>query len=387
MSKIKNRKRYLFFMFFCTFLLALSSSVVAYNNSTYLAQKISADWVGLIFTGSYFVSFFLINYYAYFVKKITNYKALLLMLFIQSFSLIILAVASSPLWLIGFFFTYIISLNLLWISLDIFIQVFSSFGDTGRIRGLNLTLMNLGWLCGPITSGYLITNFSFEWVYALAGFLVIPVLLVVGVHFKEVKTSAKNTVLHGPVDLFKKVIKFTELRNIFGIAFLLQFFYAWMTIYMPLHLLNLGFSYSQIGLSFTIMLLPFVLFQFPAGYLADKYFGEAEMLTIGILVMGFSTMGLFFVKSFWLVTALLFCTRLGASVIEILRDSYFYKVIHQTDIDLINFFRDTGPLAFIVAPVLASLVLLIWPLEYLFVVLGVLTTWGVAFTISLPDTK
>ena len=59
--------------------------------------------------------------------------------------------------------------------------------------------------------------------------------------------------------------------------------YAWMVIYTPLHMLDLGFTWEEIGQIFTIMLIPFVLVEYPAGWLADKYIGETEMMSADLI--------------------------------------------------------------------------------------------------------
>ena len=63
-----------------------------------------------------------------------------------------------------------------------------------------------------------------------------------------------------------------------------------MVIYTPIYLHeHIGLPWSDIGIIFTIMLLPFVLFEFPAGKLADGKWGEKEPPIIGIILIAVST--------------------------------------------------------------------------------------------------
>jgi MFS family permease len=146
-----------------------------------------------------------------------------------------------------------------------------------------------------------------------------------------------------------------------------------MIIYTPIYLRDLGFSWVDIGKIFTTMLLPFVLLQYVIGYWADNKIGEKKLLIFALLVMGCSTTTIYFVESKTILTwmIILFTTRIGASMIEILRDSYFYKKIDRTDVDLINFFRTALPVAYICATASSSFLFLFLPVKFAFILTGI----------------
>ncbi|TSC55405.1 MAG: putative integral membrane transport protein [Parcubacteria group bacterium Gr01-1014_18] len=383
----QNPKKMIGLIFLFSFTLAISTALLAYVQSSFLAGKINATWVGGLFTLSYLVSFLGINYYSRIISKFGHYRVFLTVLVSNALSLFLLPRLEDTLAIASFFVLSIVSLSLYWLSLDIFLQGYTTRESAGKIRGANLTLMNLGWLVSPALSGYLIETRGFQSVFTISSLLLLPVLILSAYFFQETKGSVKSRAIPEPFSVIQKIIAKPSLRSIFSIAFLLQFFYSWMVIYTPIYLRTLGFSFADIGILFTIMLVPFVLFQFPAGYLADKYFGETEMLSMALVIMGFATASLFFVNSFWVLAIVLFFTRVGASIVESLRDSYFYKQIRPSDIYLINLFRDTGPLAYIAAPALASFLLFFLPMEYLFVILGIIMLSGLYFTMTMPDTK
>jgi len=150
-----------------------------------------------------------------------------------------------------------------------------------------------------------------------------------------------------------------------------------MIIYTPLYLLELGFSWADIGKIFTVMLLPFVFLQYLAGYLADKKFEERDMIIFSLIVISLSTLSIFFLSSKSLIVwaLILFCTRIGASLIEILRDSYFYKRIDCRDVDIINFFRSVRPMAYIFGLLIATPIVYFLHIRFVFplISIGVLT--------------
>ncbi|MBD3359492.1 MAG: MFS transporter, partial [Candidatus Buchananbacteria bacterium] len=186
------------------------------------------------------------------------------------------------------------------------------------------------------------------------------------------------------------LLKRPNLEKIFYLMFLLQFFYAVMVIYTPIYLnQTIGLPWDQLGIIFTVMLIPFILIEYPAGYLADKYWGEKELLTIGLFIIIISLILIFLVetKSIIIWALLLFLTRIGASLLEIMSDTYFFKKINHNDIALINSYRSTRPLAYIFAPFIFGLILYIFPVHYVFLFLAAIVSTGLYFSLTLKDTK
>jgi MFS family permease len=163
-----------------------------------------------------------------------------------------------------------------------------------------------------------------------------------------------------------------------------------MIVYTPIYMnKHIGFSWPEIGIIFTIMLVPFILFELPVGELEDDKYGEKEFLTIGFIVMGLSTLFISFitVKSFWMWATILFITRIGASIVEISSDTYFFKKVDDQKTDIISFFRITRPLSFIVAPLLATVILQFIPFQYIFIIIGSIMIIGAHYALALTDTK
>ena len=137
------------------------------------------------------------------------------------------------------------------------------------------------------------------------------------------------------------------------------------------------------------MLIPFVIFELPLGKIADKLYGEQELLIIGFFIMALFTGSLAFIttKNILLWATLLFVTRTGASFVEIMTESYFFKQVSIRDADEISVFRDTRPLAFIIAPILATMIIPITKVTGLFLVLAAILLSGIWFTLGIKDSK
>jgi MFS family permease len=258
----------------------------------------------------------------------------------------------------------------------------------GRIRGLYLTIINSAWVFAQIFSGKVLSGLSFSFFYLMASGIMFLFLLIILINFKN--TPDPN---YDKLSIFKSIRKFFKNKTLarsYRINFLLQFFYSWMVIYTPLYLFaHLGFTWKEISVIFTIMLLPFVLIQFPLGQHSDKV-GERKIMMIGFFIISLTTMSLFFITkhSVWIWALALFGTRLGAATVEVMSDAYFFKHINKENDEFIGVYRNTGPMAYILAPLLASGLFFIIPdFNFIFLILGALMLFGVytASTIRKDD--
>ena len=151
----------------------------------------------------------------------------------------------------------------------------------------------------------------------------------------------------------------------------------------------MGFGWHKIGIIFSFMLLPFVLVTFPLGNLSDKI-GEKKMLIYGFVINIAAIALMPFIKSptLYLWAIVLFATRVGAATIEVMNESYFFKVVKEEEADEVAFFRNTQALAYLLAPALAIPVFIFTPsFEYIFFVLVAIMLVGLLITLRLRDVK
>ena len=310
-------------------------------------------------------------FYLAFILKLTAITALILLPF--------------SVWGIVSLILYIIAGVLVWVSLDAILESSSEDRSSGKIRGINLTIMNAGFILGPLISSKILEEIGFTGIFFVS-LIIHSIVFSVGLISLK-RTNYKFRSKLGVKDLIKKVIQRKNVMRIYYISFTLDFFYALMLIFTPLYLLDLGYSWHQLGVAFTIMLIPFVLIQYPMGILADKKTGEKEFLILAIFIMGISTLIFYRVSSPDIVvwTLILLATRIGAALIEILRDSYFYKRIDGHDVDIIDFFRTSRPVAYIAAAILSSLTLFFFPMKAIFLLVSIVVFSALYPAFQLAD--
>ena len=272
--------------------------------------------------------------------------------------------------------------------MDIYVENISKNNAlTGSVRATYLTMTNVTIIVAPSIVALLLLGNKYLYVYAISCLCIIPAYY----YTKKFKAVVTRKVHHINIkNTIAEYVKNRDLYNIFTAGFLLQLFYAYMVVYTPIYLNKyIGFSWPEIGVMFTIMLVPFVLFEMPVGELEDYKYGEKEFLTIGFVIMGLATIFMSFItlKVFWIWAVVLFITRIGASLVEVSTESYFWKLVHPDKTDVIGFFRINRPISFMVAPLLATLTFQFIPFQYIFIVVGSIMILGTKYSLSLNDTK
>ena len=74
-------------------------------------------------------------------------------------------------------------------------------------------------------------------------------------------------------------------------------------------------------------------------------------------------------------------------MIEVASEGYFFKHVDADDADVVSAFRMLYPFAYIVSPLIGTLLLFIVPLQYLFIIAALIIFSGIWFVVPIQDTK
>lgn len=374
-------------VFLLGFLMALHLAFTSYINSSFLASFSGEKNVSLIYILGSLSSILVLFYIPKVLQKLGGYRFLLCSAGLNAISLFVLLISKNTLAIFPIFIFYFTLNNLIIFALDELLQMFSENSKMGRVRGLYLTFLNLAWVISQALAGRILANSSFSSLY-LIGFIIMSIFFVTAfVSLKNIKDPKYDKVLAW--QSFKNFFANKNLARAYKINFLLQFFYVWMVIYTPIYLsAHLGFDWKQIGMIFTVMLLPFVLIQFPLGTFSDKI-GEKKMLLLGFIIASLATLALFFIKAHevWIWALALFATRVGAAIIEVMSDVYFFKHITRENDEFISIYRNAGPVSYIVAPFLAFILFsFTQSFNFIFIILGMFMLGGVYIASTIKKT-
>lgn len=384
----RAHRQFLFALYLLGFLYTIHNTLPVYLDSSFAATLVGEKGVGIVFAAGALLSILAFIGMPTFLRRFGNYQITLWFLAAELLSLLVLTFAPSPLILLAAFVVRFVAVALIGFNFDIFLEHHSTNLKTGEIRGIFLSTANLAWVLGPIFASLVLGSGSFARIYLAGAILLLPTFLILSSHFKrfrdpEYRRPHLRTTL-------REIARDRNIWRTFLSGFLLQFFFAAMVIYSPIYLHDhVGLSWGAIGAIFSVMLLPFIILEAPLGRLADVRFGEKEIMAIGFTVIAIMTGIISFIGNanalLWAV--ILFATRVGAAMVEIMTETYFFKKVDAERVNVISLYRTMRPSAYLLAPLAATVFLTFLPFKYLFLALGLMMFLGIRLALGLQDTK
>jgi len=376
-------------IYFLGFFFALATALPTYIMSSFIAQYIGVNNVGLFIASTNGLLLLSILFYPKVIRKFNNLRTMIFLLLLTIASLLLLGVSQNIFPILFFFIIQYITLTLLLINLDIALENISTDNYTGRIRTRFLTMMNMAWVISPLIMGQIIDVDNYQRIFLVAGVILLFVLFIL---YLNKAALADHKIYYNRK--FKNIInilkKNKNLLKIFTISLVLRLFYCIMVLYIPIYLHeNFGFSWSALGIVFTVMLLPFVLFEMPAGNAADKFWGEKEIMTLGIGIMLMAVTAVFITNTTSIIiwAIILFVSRTGASLVEAMQETYFFKKVDGKDMDIINVFRDLNPAGWLIGAFISYLILQIFNIQIIFLFLSLVLLLALWPALTIKDTK
>jgi len=365
----------------------LDQAILTYINSSFLSQFIPIESVGLVYIISSLITIGILANLSKILLRFGNFKFTASAILFMILVLIGLGTAQSGIIIIILFILYYPLIEVVKTNFDLFLEEVTDAKDSGAIRGQYLTWVNLAWLTAPLVITLVLVNENYWQMYLLAAAIGVVALFLV---FKTTKNISDVSFDQRPFwRSAGKIFKDKDLSSVLTCRFLFDFFLSWMVIYVPIYLnQNIGFSWGSIGILIFIAMSPYVLFEFPLGKLADTKFGEKEIMVIGFVILSLSTVSIsiFTGNSFLVWAIILFGTRTGASFVEIMTDTYYFKKIEASDTNALELFRDSKPAAYIAGALFGSILIALIDIRFMFAILAVILLSGIYFSLRIKDT-
>jgi MFS family permease len=371
-----------------SFLFFAHLSVVMYVNSTVLGQFANTKFTSIFYVIGAAGSIVLLFLLPKIVQKVGLVKTAVSIFTALAIGLLILGTTEATTF-IAVFILYTALSGTVWYCNDLFVSHYSQHRTMGHARGTYLTIINAAIALMPVIAGYVIERRGFSGVYLIAAALL---CIAGGIIFYSQKDFVDRPYTSTTIPLAWDTIRRSpSLRRVLSINFFLQFFYVWMTLFTPLYMATvLHFSWGAIGGAFSVMLISFVLLQYPVGKLADRM-GEKKLLIAGFIIAALSTVVFallqYHTHSIVAYAAVLFCTRIGICMVEVLSETYFFKQVTDADEGIVSVYRMMYPLAYIIAPLAGWVIIATTSYSTLFVTLGILLFVGALYALRLVDIR
>jgi len=259
---------------------------------------------------------------------------------------------------------------------------------TGRIRTAFLTAGNLALVLAPLAVGFLLGDADrYDFVFFAAAVTLTPFLMI---FLMESLPEGKPPRTSRFAATCRCIVGNRDLRAVAAAQGVLQLFFHLAPFYVPLYLHTvLGMPWSQLGWIFAVAVIPFVLIEYPAGWVADRYLGDRKLLFIGFLLMGLSFSAFAFVTAatpLFVIVIILLLTRIGAALTEAMTEGHFFRRVSERDASTVSVFRMMRPAGAFMAPLIGSLILFVSDYNVLFFSTGIaIALLGVVATRTMQE--
>ncbi|HVB19915.1 MAG TPA: MFS transporter [Candidatus Paceibacterota bacterium] len=361
-------------LFVGNFFFSMFVALTTYILLPYLSAFMPASYTGFVIAGGALVALALFPLQPFLVAR---YGAQQLALFFAIAEMITLfALAATP-GAIAAAILVALSVSLqpfLYYELDLLLEAtVAEEGTTGRVRNLFLTAWNIGGLAAPLLVGALLagSNDAYSRVFLAAGAALVPFVVLFAVRRIPKGLAPKLSHMR---DTLLCIMRDRDLAAVSIGHLVLYLFYIWAPLYVPVYLhIVLGIPWSSLGWMFSVMLIPYVVIQYPAGWVADKILGDKELMFAGFLVAGSALASISFLtsaSSIGLIVSILVASRIGSALIESMTEGHFFRRVSERDINSISIFRGIWPLGNLIGPLIGSGILLVGNYQLLFLLTG-----------------
>jgi MFS family permease len=324
------------------------------------------------------------------IKKFHTYEFTFAIIIAEMVSVILFAYSQNPYLIAAYFIIHFVTQTLMFVTLNIFIESFSVHAKVGSIRGLFLAVLNLGILISPAIGGVILKISTFTILYVVATLLLLPYLYYMHKYLSHIKEPAYHEI--NLLEAATKALRNQNLRAALIGEFIVQAFYAVMIIYSPIYLTSIGVSLvDYLTIILPLALLPLVILPYELGFLADRKYGEKEMLISGLLVLAVATFACVILQTIdirvWVLVLL--TSRVGAAFVETMSFSYYFKKVDKEDPSLTALFINMQGLATLVVGATGVIVapFLITRPQLMFIILGCAILWSISPALRMRDTR
>jgi MFS family permease len=378
MELIRTHKA-LFATLFITMLYALHYGLPLYVTSTFLKfSGFTIAAVSLLYGLASLLSLVFSNHIAKYIKLYHSYGFTFTVVLAEIVTTIAMVITKNPILIAIFFLAHFVFNAIIFVLLNIFIEVLTPPHHTGSVRGIFLTLLNAGIMVSPIMGGLILhggDGNNYTALYFAASALLLPCFYLLHRYLREMRDSTYES--HDLFQSFAKVMRHKNLQAPVLAQCALHSFYAVMVIYAPLYITKmLDISLvTYLTVIVPITLIPLVLLPYELGFLADAKYDEKEFMIVGLSILGVTSfiLGAFVITSILLALLILFIARIGAALVETMSYTYYYKKIARNDPAMASLFSNINTTAGFFVPTFLFLIspLLFFHEGLIFILLGV----------------
>lgn len=360
-------------LFVGNFFFSMFTALIACILLPFLSGFMPAAYTGLIIALGGIVSISIFPFLPRFVQRYGAQQLTLIFALVEMIVLLGLAIVPNALTGILLVIITMAFQPFLSYQLDLLLEATTASREvTGRVRTVFLTAWNFGSLAAPLLVGALLVNSNeYNRIFLAATAALVP--LIVLFTARTLPKGVPPEVSHLR-DTICAIARDRDLAAVTFGHFILYLFFIWVPFYVPVYLHNvLEIPWATLGWMFSIALVPYVLVEYPAGWVADRLLGDKEMMLAGFLIAGTALAALSLISplsSTSLILCILLASRIGAALLESMTEGHFFRRVREQDIGSVSVFRGVWPLANVIAPIIGSAILFFGTYQSFFLLTG-----------------
>jgi MFS family permease len=371
------------------FFFSIFSTLVTFILLPYLSTFMPSAYTGFVLAGSAIGAIVVFPFLPKLVQRYGAQQIALTLALLEMVVLFALAEASGIIASVLLIAVTIAVQPFLAYQFDLLIEAtFTDSNATGRVYSLFRTAWNTAALAAPLLLGALLANSdSYGRIFLACAAMLAPLVILFTIRKLPASPAPQLTRMG---DTLRTIFHNRDLSAVMVGNLLLYLFLVWMPLYTPVYLHNvLGVSWTNLGWIFAIMLIPYVVVEYPAGWIADRYLGDKEMMFVGFIIAGAGLAALaWLTPTSSLLTILLILTgsRVGAALVESMVNAHFFRRISKRDVNSVSVYRSVWPLSYLIAPLVGSVLLVYGSYSTFFISTGAfIIVAGVTATLLIKD--
>ena len=241
--------------------------------------------------------------------------------------------------------------------------------SVSKNEGIIYALLNSAWLIGPLIAGYVAKTYGFKSVFFIASIFVLISIFTFDLF--KIKDSRRTKKIDK--NMIPVVLEFFKNKGrviTYFISIAVNFWWAFIYIYVPVYIVNNGYGEVVLGLFLAIVTLPLIFLDYIFGKLAGKK-GFKKLFFIGFITLGILSISCFFIHNLYWILGILILASFSVSMIEPTTDAYFFDIIEEEERDrYYGIYTTSGNIGNLIGSLFAAVLLLVLPFKSLFILYG-----------------
>ncbi len=252
----------------------------------------------------------------------------------------------------------------------------------GKNEGLVYSLSNVGWIIGALLLTPLLKVYDLKDMFLFAAIFT-TIALIIFIFYKR-KIRKPNYV---KIDLIKNIKDFfanKELYRLYLSSLGTSFWIGFIFVYIPLYIVQNGFSRSFVGVFLFIFLLPY-LTEYFVGKKSDVI-GSKIFITLGYLIVGIFTILAYFANQINLVLLFLVLGSFGVAMTSPTREIYFFKTIKRLEEErYYGIFLTHVEVSLLLGKIIPAILLIFTGFKTVFLIMGLIMFVFFIFSLKLKN--